>query len=318
MKQLFLVALFALVGTFITGCSKPGINTKGIPDNSVGVAYVKLQDGGKSKALQFYQTKFYEKGGDSNLKNFGIHLVRDVFEVTAGFSSSGNEQGVAVIFLRGKFSEADYNAKAGNLRTKVTVGKYTFLKTTSDSLFCLLDKETFLVLGDVGHSKEEQDAALTAAATAVISAYEGKTKSYEFPKKLIELSKNTENPILLAASEGGTLSSSSLTKQLPVPVPLPGSTYLVLGDDGEVTKLFLRGEFKDQSEAQQFQAVAQMGIGIAQLQIGKMFAGKGKASLSESARKLLSSVKYESKDNAFILSAEYDSGELLNLLNGVK
>jgi hypothetical protein len=318
MKQLFLVTLFALVGTFITGCSKPGINTKGIPDNSIGVAYLKLQDGGKSKALQFYQTEFDKKGDESSLKDYGIHFARDVSEVTAGFSSSGNEQGVAVIFLRGKFSEAEYNAKAEKVETKVTVGKYTFLKNARDTFVLLLDKETLLFLGDVGHSGKERDAALTAAATAVISAYEGKTKSYEFPKKLIELSKNTENPILLVASEGGTLPSSSWTKQLPVPVSLPKASYVVLGDDGKVTKLFLRGEFKEQSEAQQFQALTQLGIGGAQLQIGKVFAGKEKASLRESARKLLSSVKYESKDSAFILSAEYDSGELLNLLNGVK
>jgi hypothetical protein len=321
MKHLFFVVLFALVGTFLTGCNKSGINTKGIPENSAGVAYVKLQDGGKSKLLQFYRATFYEESGNSDLKVFGVHMVRDVSEVTAGLLTSGDEQGVDVVFLRGKFSEADYNARAEKIETKITVGKYTFLRNASDTLVSLLDKETLLFLGDIGHSGKERDAALTAAATAVIAAYEGNAKSYEFPPKIIELSKNTDNPIFLAASEDGKLFSSFLAqgKSLPITLPtLPDSAYIALGDDGKIAKLSLRGDFKEQSDAQQFQALAQMGIAGAQLQLGKVFQGKEKASLSESARKILSSAKYEAKDGVFTLSADSDSGELFNLLNGVK
>jgi hypothetical protein len=316
MKNFFAVVLLALLGVFVAGC-KPSIDTNGIPANSAGILCLKFQDGGKSKSMHFLRGALGEDRKRWETE-FGVNIVRDVSEITAGFLFLDEGNGVSIVLFRGTFPEVKFKAGTAKFgpEKKSIVGNYTFLKNGFE-MICLLNETTLLLIGDVGHTGKEREIALYSGATAAIAAFEGKAKSYAVPEKMLKLSGSVKNPLMLVSCDGGALMASAFSK-LPFSPTLPIFSCIAFGDDGTTSTLRVLSEFNTPEETQQFLALAQMGIGFAQTQFMKPSANAEAVSLNAVSRKILSSVKYEAHEKTFSVSAECASADVLDLLTKTK
>jgi hypothetical protein len=322
MKHFFAAALFVLAGLLGNGCatSTVSIDTRGIPKNSVGILHVKLQDGGKSKALAAFREKLADTAGKETLEAIGLNLFRDSTEITLGllpWKSSGNKNrniNVYVAILRGNFSEENYRvATKDTVRREKNLifGKYTFCQPGPNAIISLLDKKTLLILGaDLPVS--DSIAALSSVASAVVASFDGTAPSYVFPEKLGELAGRASNPIVLAASGNKAFPATGFAKSIPASPP--DSAYLVLGDDGVTTRLDSFGEFKTPAEVQQFQVLVQTGISAVGMKLGKVSKKSDSPAWVTAVRKILSSVKYENKEKVLTIRAEIESSATLDLV----
>jgi hypothetical protein len=325
---------FALVTAAFAG----PLNPRGIPADAIGIAHGDLEAGAKStlskKLQEIYLGQLLKSERDAKEFNefkakTGIDPFKDIHDYTVGIlppkkekKTDGeasinrpNEPSGAVVIVRGKFSAAKIRAyiaeKEKDTKT-VTIDKHAFYKFGS-GLALPLDNAVVIVFGD-----REKD--YETVAKAALAAFFGKTKSYAPPAALTNLGKQTVAPASLVYFNAVPFNFPKPAQDDPMGVQVPDEIFLAFGDAAGTLKLRGVAGYPTESEAQQFLAKAQMGIGFAQLSLGQLSKGRDgkpdpkKAKLVAEAGKILSALKVTTGGKHFNASLDYSSTDLAKLI----
>jgi hypothetical protein len=319
MKQTLISLFFTLLAIMISGCSSTAFTTRGIPEDAIAMLYVNLDSGEKSKSVAILKKALANRSEPivRELNTMGVEPLEHISSITAGILPSPKDDPARLTLtsiLRGDFSTEKYKSSVAGQKAEnlFRVGNYDFIRQAQDSIFCVLDRKTAILVA-VKRTQKVQDA-LTAAAIETLGALEGEAPSYSYilPANLEALRIQTENPLLLLACPPRSLNIPWL-KRLPFAPPLPLTSYVVIGDNGETAKLRVLAECKTGADAQELQTYVEMGVGLLKIQ----FAGgkkKTATALGTSIQKLLSSIKYEIKESTLNLRADCSSEEVSQIL----
>jgi hypothetical protein len=315
------------------------LNTRGIPPEVIGFVHADLEATKKNPLGQNVIKLYSDVLLKSEAKKFaefkaktGIDPLTDIYDVTFGVlppekkknadgeaaNEGRREPSCAITIVRGKFSEAKVRAFVAGLHENgktLTIEKHVFFKN-GDTLLLPLDNVALFVYGD---GKELEAVAKTALAALI-----GKGKSYAPPAALANFGKQTTAPFVLSHFNLVSLNIPKPSPDNPMEPQAPDEIFAALGEAAGILKLRAAARYPSESEAQQFLAKAQMGIGLAQMYLGKSAkpsdGSKPKpteAKFAAEAGKILSALKITTTGKHFNASLDYSSTTLAQLITDV-
>ncbi|MDR3228966.1 MAG: hypothetical protein LBT53_06105 [Puniceicoccales bacterium] len=254
----------------LAGCGDSRVNTRGVPRDSVGFAFLDFKAAKKSTVLEAIEKRInsYLASPEKEAAEFsreyenfkvktGFNPQTDIESITVSGKILDKDSHLTLVIVRGNYSpekalaflNTEGEFEKGSKAFKE--GNYTFYQN-GNVAFCFAPN-TFIFLGAVEgwERRDRRERDLRIYAKEIVAALEDKSKSYKVPDSPFlteELSKNpilaayadTESPFLKMALATGALEAQ---RELGIPLidpSLPVHVTAVLGEKDNVLSAKIR------------------------------------------------------------------------------